>query len=521
MDQYIDRALACLIEGVDNQAMPSSPLDKREWILEDLDLLRLSYEQLGQSVHHHIADTFQRLNSRAPIHRLPDELFIKIITLALVPKADDHKDYRQRLIGLGLVSKHWNRNIHGTASLWTQISTAHSDRENRNAVLRSKGYPLRVLHSDRDYISRNGKAETFFDIATREAYRWRSAEFGIYSNRTKALLYRFVLLSVPILEELKIDLSEGLSGEDGIDIPSGGADRLRHVELSFFPIPPSSRLLSGLETLKITGWPSTCPLPSTSEIADILRRCPKLRVFDFRSFSNRKLCVSGARPSEAGVIYLPALTSLSLYLGNANASRQIISSVRIPACTSLTLNCIKSMRNIFSNEGSHLAAALISTIQSVPEVLLSLKSSLFTLYDRIRMDIKINIYSDSPGEDLAWFVEHITGPVAWPPVDATISCDFLSFHSVITLLLKMPSIAKLTLTGPFDQYIRLLSHPTLNNGIYEWVLPNLRELSLKDSSRRDPQVLTDLSSKRQQGDNMDRGDGILLGLPVKPEAMYI
>ncbi|KAG8980594.1 hypothetical protein FRB95_009462 [Tulasnella sp. JGI-2019a] len=517
MSPYIDRALACLFEGVHTQAAPisiSSIPAKREWTLEDLNLLQLSYEMLSQRVHRHIADAAQCLNSRTSIRRLPNEIFIKVITLALVPNDGDRKHYPWHLTSLGLVSKHWNEIIQETPSLWAQISSAYSDRENRAAVLRSQEHPLRIHHDGRDFRGRYHEEPIFLDFVTREAYRWRSAKFDIYSSHTKALLHRFVPLSVPILEELKIKLSQGLSSGGAIDIFSGGAACLRHIELSYFPIHPSSQLLSGLETLKIFEWPSDCSLPSTSEITNILRRCPNLRAFGFQLYSDRAFQVPGATPSVAEAIYLPALTSFFLNLNDPNAFRRIVSSMRIPACTSLDLSCDGPISNILANEDSHLMSVFLSIIQAIPEISLELYGFKFVLYNRNDNDINITFWSGSPWEDLAWLIKHTTGSVAWPPIDAT-TYDSLPFSHGADLLQKLPSITNLTLGCDSERYITLLSHPTLNNGIHEWVLPNLRELSLEDRFHDSQQILEDLSDKRQQGADMDRGDGVLLGLPMK------
>ncbi|KAG8984445.1 hypothetical protein FRB95_009797 [Tulasnella sp. JGI-2019a] len=138
INQYVEQALACLMDGAHNQAMRSSKSDgsgERQRLLKMHDFLQLSYKAL-------IADTARSLNSLAPIHRLPNELLVKII--ALIPAVDGFHPCQLRL-----VSKDWSRVISETPSLWAQISSSHSDRENRAAILRSKDYPLRIDYGDR------------------------------------------------------------------------------------------------------------------------------------------------------------------------------------------------------------------------------------------------------------------------------------------------------------------------------------------------------------------------------------
>ncbi|KAG9026061.1 hypothetical protein FRB95_009464 [Tulasnella sp. JGI-2019a] len=429
------------------------------------------------------------------------------------------------LIGLSLVSKDWNGIIRETPSFWAQISSTYSDTENRAAVLRSKECRLWVYYDDDDFHGRDEEERVFLDLASREAYRWQSAEFGLDSDHTVSLLRRFVSLSAPSLETLKIDCTEPeeeeLGIEGSIDIFSGGTDRLRHVDLCNFPIFWNSRLLSRLETLKISisDWPHGYSTPSTKEITDILRRCPELHAFEIAYHGEEDIHVIGGTTSETEAVCLPHLSSFTLDLDNAEAFSRIISSVRIPACKEFDLKCDGPMHNILSNEASHLTAALLSVIQSAQQITLTLGRSTLALSSGLGIDIYL--CHNSPWEDLAWLIEQSTKPISWPPIHIIVNCDdSLPFPHVMDLLRKMPSITNLILEGNSDQYITLLSYPTLNNGIYEWVLPNLRRLSLRYCPGNTLQLLIDLAGNRQQGANMNRGDDVQLGLPIKLEEVH-
>ncbi|KAG8992481.1 hypothetical protein FRB94_011585 [Tulasnella sp. JGI-2019a] len=524
LDKYTDQAFACLIEGVRNRMVQSSASNdpnEREWIRQDINFMQLSHEALSQRIHHHIARRSRRLNTHAPIHRLPNELLVKIFALTLEANSQHYLSNPRSLIGLGLVSKDWSRMIYDVPSFWAQINSAYSEGENRAAVLRSKEYPLHVQYTDDDFDGRDVSEVVFLDLAIREAYRWRSAEFTLSSDYTITLLHHLVSLSVPSLEELKIDcteVDEDPSMEGSINIFSGGADRLRHVDLSNVPIPWNSQIISHLETLKISGWSTIHPGPSTREIIVILRRCPKLRTFELHYLGDEELLHdSDSTLSLMEVVHLPFLTSFTLELDNPEAFSQIISSVRIPACTSFNLHCDNPISDILLNN-SHLTAVLLSTIRSVPEISLKLKGSTLALNN---WSIDITLSHNSPSENLAWLMKHTAGSVRWPPIDANITCDdSLPFPRVADLLHTMSSTTKLTLRGNSDEYITLLSHPTLNNGIHEWVLPNLRELSLEDCLQNSLQLLRDLPRRRKEGADIDRGDGVLLGLPAKLNVIH-
>ncbi|KAG8978964.1 hypothetical protein FRB94_003520 [Tulasnella sp. JGI-2019a] len=513
-DQYIDQALACLMEGIRNRAMGCSTqkvLSERERVLKELNLLKI----LGRRIEDHIADTTGHLNALAPIHRLPNELLTDIFHLTLLPNHHNPAVYSQRPIRICLVSKHWMGILNETPSLWAQI---HSSYPNAPNILRSKGYPLRVYYDDNDFIDRGVDEEAFPNLVIREAYRWRSAEFILYYDTPSYdLLDRFVSLSAPLLETLKVRLNYGLESRASFDIFSEGADRLRHVELYDFPIRCELQILSGLETLKISNRGNLGP--SVSELIGILHRCPSLRVLELRYQGWSEMYTSSAPPSDVEEVYLPALISFTLDLNHAEAFGQILSSIHVPACRNFQLQCHKPIHNILSTGASRLTLAFLSIIQTVPHISLWVRGCLLRLFNDNVSGIDISLAHYSPWENLAWLCD--AGAVTLPPIHADITCTDTPFLQVADLLHNLPSITTMILTGNSDQYIAHLSHPTLRNGLREWVLPNLMDLRLDACLDNNLQLLADLSDQRQEGADIDRGDGEQLGFPRKLEWIYI
>ncbi|KAG9019987.1 hypothetical protein FRB95_005289, partial [Tulasnella sp. JGI-2019a] len=218
----------------------------------------------------------RRLNSRAPIHRLPNELLVEILALTISTSVErERHNLRMRF---ARISRDWSRFVFETPSLWTEISSIYAEGENRAVVLRSKEYPLVVEYNQ----SHCWCTEELMNLAIQVAYRWKSADFRLLCSNTLDLLRSFVPLSVPQLENLTVycsDIGGKFAVEDSIDMFSEGADRLRHIDLFNVPIPWSSRLLSGLETIRIIGL-NFGPSPTSSEITDVLRCCPELRSFE-------------------------------------------------------------------------------------------------------------------------------------------------------------------------------------------------------------------------------------------------
>ncbi|KAG8988198.1 hypothetical protein FRB94_003218 [Tulasnella sp. JGI-2019a] len=361
VNQYIGRALACLVDGARDQAIRSlDSRGRRQQMLQELDLLQSLYKTLGQCIQRHIAETKRQLNLSAPIYSLPNELLIEIF--ALVHALDYPHLGNLCLIRLGLVSTDWGRIVFETPSLWGHISTIHPVEQNRTAIRLSKGYPVRVAYYH-DYMGSGGSETAFIRFASQEAHRWQMAHFHV-GDYTLPLLHDFAALSVPRLEELLIDCStvpEELLQGVSINIFGGVADRLRHVTLCDPPVPWSSRLLSRLETLSISSRDAHFA-PTTSEITAILRQCPDLRAFSLFELGGDEIHVSGAAPSEAETVHLPALTSFVLQLRNAEVFNRIISSIRIPACTEFDLECFYSTGNPFSSGARHFTSALSSAI---------------------------------------------------------------------------------------------------------------------------------------------------------------
>ncbi|KAG8978966.1 hypothetical protein FRB93_010423 [Tulasnella sp. JGI-2019a] len=465
---------------------------------------------LSQRIQHHIADTNQRLNYHSPIYRLLNELLVEIFTFTL---AGEHIfEYAEDLVLIRLVSKDWDRVICEAPSLWAQISTNCCDQVNMAAILRSKESPLRVEYNDACFMGEycNGdrqwdrdRATAFINLASREAFRWQSAEFIPKRDDTLALLRGFVNLSVPQLKKLKI-IFDSIEADDGeyaierVDMFSIGANRLRHIELCNFPFLWTSCLLSRLETLKILGS-GIDPGPSVGETLDILRRCPELRIFNLKSRDDHRYPLLGVNsPLEFEAVDLPLLISFTLQLDHPVTFNWIISSLRIPACAEFDLSCWSLSINIFSHKTSHFTTALLSAINSLPDISLTLSA------DKLKLSrngggqiISFSLTGKSPWGNPTWLIDHTA--VTWSPSTVQIQCsDNLSFTQTAEFIRGSPSITSLELTGDVDPYIILLIDPTVHNGTYEWVLLNLRELSLKSRADINPQLVEKLKTTRQE-----------------------
>ncbi|KAG8999693.1 hypothetical protein FRB94_005996 [Tulasnella sp. JGI-2019a] len=109
----------------------------------------------------------RRLNSRAPIHRLPNEPLVKIFTFTVDISED--RDRHILRIQLACVSGDWSWIVFETPSLWADISPYYNEGWNRAVVLKSKEYPLMA-----EYNQFHRCATEFRDLAIQVASRWKS-----------------------------------------------------------------------------------------------------------------------------------------------------------------------------------------------------------------------------------------------------------------------------------------------------------------------------------------------------------
>ncbi|KAG9002894.1 hypothetical protein FRB94_003517 [Tulasnella sp. JGI-2019a] len=404
MDGCVDQALARLLAEAQNGAklsFSSDDPDERSQTLQEINLLQTSYHILGQRIRNHVDHTTRHLNSHVPIYRLPNELLVRIF--AFTSTVDQ---YLKHLVWIGLVSRYWSRIIFETPSLWARISSSYNYQANEAAIIRSRGHPLLVDYNEHDRrgLMAMGQWRPFLILATREAYRWQAASFHMVYKSALAILRNYVNLPAPMLEDLKISLKE--HGEvtlvtESLDIFGGGADRLRHLDLYQFPIHWDSRILSRLGTLKISAEKLSYR-PTTNQIIDILRRCPNLLAFQLRYRGQVDTHVSVAM-LETEPVDLLVLTSFTLDLDGPKAFHQILSSVRIPACTTFALACSSTT----SDTLGYLPAALLSAIQRLPKIEVRLSASNLALtgwHDTCEPVIDICLHRSSPWDDLAWLI---------------------------------------------------------------------------------------------------------------------
>ncbi|KAG8974232.1 hypothetical protein FRC05_007808 [Tulasnella sp. 425] len=104
----------------------------------------------------------------APIDRLPEEMFLRVIEISL--EADSETRLRD-LAGLTLVCRRWKIMVEGSSSLWSQISASDGLAAVRKALSLAQGAPLDLSY---DAQTTNIDPKIFFEEIGPHIAQWKS-----------------------------------------------------------------------------------------------------------------------------------------------------------------------------------------------------------------------------------------------------------------------------------------------------------------------------------------------------------
>ncbi|KAG8973052.1 hypothetical protein FRC05_009167 [Tulasnella sp. 425] len=235
-------------------------------------------------VQRHLLDkmsAFHKAHNRMiPLHRLPIEVFVQIITGALEP----FQTYpwsgtsAKRLLTLCRVCNRWKDVIDRTPSLWATIDIRDPAALTALAVSRSSNHPLNIIgtpsSSSPNYWSYPTAGWTQFkNTVMMQSTRWRSIRLVVASPKDAQALInapapRLQSLEVKSMEQCRVNLQSG----SGILQEAG--PRLRRLALHGLAIPWRACMLHNLRYLSISGLDEFAP--SCEEILGVLRMCHAL-----------------------------------------------------------------------------------------------------------------------------------------------------------------------------------------------------------------------------------------------------
>ncbi|KAG8920026.1 hypothetical protein FRC00_010575 [Tulasnella sp. 408] len=299
-------------------------------ILNDIGLVTESAKDDMMRVLACIQDVFarevfklktRRNNEHSIIHRLPPEIFVEILLLAI------HWEWwdTEKLRNLASVSTSWRDAILSCNRFWPVIDVMGNKEARKMAMKRNPGGPVDVwcwAHPDPTAMQ-----EFMQDIITVPGSRWRSV---LYEHRpeTQAFLSHLqtqtsgltdILIYNPLFsygETLTLDLS-----------PEG--PRLRHAEIWGMCLPWQSPRLNDLVTLSLGNIQNGAPQPE--HLYTVLSSSPRLERL---SVANLTPVDTHSRPFPTAPppITLPVLAVLAFRGVSSSITRAIVPLIRATSC---------------------------------------------------------------------------------------------------------------------------------------------------------------------------------------------
>ncbi|KAG8959479.1 hypothetical protein FRC00_001558 [Tulasnella sp. 408] len=307
-------------------------------LLEHVDKYARAIKSTLEKVQSHLFAKMSALqtehNKMIPVHRLPIELFARIIAEATKPLQSlrlSRPTYLGRLVTLCQVSKQWRDVINGTASLWASIDILDPTTITSAAISRAAGYPLNIIAAPPGPVSVTSRApnglEKFTNTAMALSTRWRSIKIVVPSLEQALAIMN---TPAPLLQsiELKSMTKCRLQFEEGAILFQGTGPQLRCLGLHGVAIPWDSYLLRDLQYLSISNMEELSP--SRTEILGILRACPGSVELDLSREP------AGGR-KQGTAFRLPQLQSLSLSL-STRSTLKLLKPIHLPSIRSVNLN---------------------------------------------------------------------------------------------------------------------------------------------------------------------------------------
>lgn len=252
------------------------------------------YDSLGQAVVTNTAwlrDEAKRVTTRllavhtlmnrlVPIHRLPDDVFMEILSYVAHTWSPPHMWFP-----VTHVCRRWREVALQCSSLWTTVNI-HNDEHALACIERSGTRPIRIIwqsSDDEDELSFT-LPQRFLDLTAPVAVSSRVEEVDIKALDVETL--HADIVDFPNLRFLSLSHGESMSSADFVlaDMHPDSfqrSSRLQTLKLSSVKIPWSSPLFSEhLRVLHISNWETA---PFASELLLALQRCPaleELRIHD-------------------------------------------------------------------------------------------------------------------------------------------------------------------------------------------------------------------------------------------------
>ncbi|KIO29953.1 hypothetical protein M407DRAFT_21007 [Tulasnella calospora MUT 4182] len=277
-------------------------------------------------------------NKMIPLHQLPIEIFIQIITRALEPfqiRRGFGPTHLGRLVALCEVCKRWSDVINSTPSLWATIDILDPSAMTFTAISRSANHPLNVIGappygSVRSASRLPDRCNEFTSTAMAHSTRWRSIELVVPASEE---VHAIMKAAAPHLQSLEVKSmvqsrvhfqNEGIMFQETVS-------QLHRLGLHGVAIPWKSNILRDLRYLSISDLDEFAP--SCEETLEIIRACPGLVEVGL----SLKLVAPVETTKKGTPFTLAELRSMSLSL-NPSWTLALLEALHMPSAQSISLD---------------------------------------------------------------------------------------------------------------------------------------------------------------------------------------
>ncbi|KAG9024953.1 hypothetical protein FRB95_010855 [Tulasnella sp. JGI-2019a] len=324
-EEKIEEAVQLMIEAWRKSPMGIDTMGELagDWRNEDFGTC---LQQLKTKFYAIMAHRNRSRNHSLPLYRLPLEILIKVLSLAL-PDAVSSRFYMERLRKFASVSHQWWLLVIGTPSSWKVASSDLPLELLRQVLSRSTGHRLDVIDISYGGIPIN----KFIALVVEHVHRWQSLlvlEDG-HGRRVEEWRKCLASLSLPALEVLTLKVSSHTA-----DVVSWEAKNLRCLELWRVCIPWESKMLSGLQKLELVDPGPRGP--SRAQLLAILAASPGLVEFKLKGFKQSE--DNSNTSSQAMSVELLMLKTLSIEDSSQELVHRLLAAIHTPQSTKFTID---------------------------------------------------------------------------------------------------------------------------------------------------------------------------------------
>ncbi|KAG9027641.1 hypothetical protein FS837_004199, partial [Tulasnella sp. UAMH 9824] len=316
-----------------------------------------------ETIQRHLLEKISALhtehNRMIPMHQLPIEIFIQIITRALEPlriRRGFGRTHLGRLVALCEVCKRWSDVIHGTPSLWATVDILDPPAIISVAISRSANHPLNLIgapsYGPVKYASSlPDRCDEFAKTAMMYSKRWQSIELVAQASEE---VFAIMNAPAPHLRSLEVKsiVQSRLPFQKGGIMFQETDPQLHRLGLHGIAIPWNSYILRDLRYLSISGLDEFAP--SCEETLEILRTCPGLVEVDL----SLKPAAPAEIPKKGTPFALAELHSMSLAF-HPTWILALLETAHMPSVQSVSLDLD------FNSDSGQLFPCVIKSTQTL------------------------------------------------------------------------------------------------------------------------------------------------------------